>query len=98
MTEKSDITVVSSKGQVVIPLKVREKLGIKPGNKLAVYGDQDAIIMKKIEMLDLREELKAIYDRMDKRIAKYGELSEQEIAEIIQKYRRPKEASLKVVE
>jgi AbrB family looped-hinge helix DNA binding protein len=93
MAEESDVTVVSSKGQVVIPLKLRKKLGIKSGNKLAIYGDQDAIIMRKLEMLDLREELKAIYDRMDKRIAKYGELSEQEIVEIIQKYRRPKETS-----
>jgi len=90
MIEESDVTVVSSKGQVVIPLKMRKRLGIKSGNKLAIYGDQDAIIMRKIEMLDLRGKLKTIYDRVDKRIAKYGELSEQEIAEITQKYRKPK--------
>jgi len=90
MIEESDVTVVSSKGQVVIPLKMRKRLGIKSGNKLAIYGDQDAIIMRKIEMLDLRGELKTIYDRVDKRITKYGELSEQEIAEITQKYRKPK--------
>ena len=86
--EKPDVTIVSDKGQVVIPLKMRKKLGIKSGSKLAIYGNQDAIIMRKIEVLNLRGELEAIYERVDKRIAKYGELSEQEIAEIIQKGRK----------
>lgn len=86
--EKADITVVSAKGQVVIPQAVREKLGIKPKTKLLVYGYQDAVIMKKLEVPDIAKELEAMYRRIDERIAKYGELSEEEINEIIQKYRR----------
>jgi len=38
---------VSTKGQVVIPLEVRRRLGIKPGDHLVVVsGDTEAILMK----------------------------------------------------
>jgi AbrB family looped-hinge helix DNA binding protein len=86
--EEPDVTVVSGKGQVVIPQSIRVKLGIGPKTKLLVYGYQDAVIMKKLEVPDIAKELETMYRRMDERIAKYGELSEQEINEIIQKRRR----------
>jgi AbrB family looped-hinge helix DNA binding protein len=85
---KPDVTVVSSKGQVVIPQSLRQRLGIKPRSKLLVYGYQDAVIMKKIEIPDVVKDMEEMYKIIDKRIAKYGELSEEEINEIIQKHRR----------
>ncbi|MFQ6134228.1 MAG: AbrB/MazE/SpoVT family DNA-binding domain-containing protein [Nitrososphaerales archaeon] len=90
MAKKSDVTVVSGKGQVVIPQAIREKLGIGPKTKLLVYGYQDAVIMKKLEVPDITKELEAMYRRIDKRIAKYGELTQEKIEEEIQKYRREK--------
>jgi len=86
--EKVDVTVVSSKGQLVIPRSIREKLGIGPKTKLLVYGYQDAVILKKLEVPDVVKELKEIYRRVDVRIAKYGELTDDEINEIIQEHRR----------
>jgi AbrB family looped-hinge helix DNA binding protein len=88
--EKSDVVVVSSKGQVVIPQTIREKLGIAPKTKLLVYGYKDAVIMKKLKVPDVEKKLEALYKRIDRRIAKYGEISEEEILEEIQKYRREK--------
>ncbi len=35
--EKPDVTVVSGKGQVVIPQTIRKKLGWEPKTKLLVY-------------------------------------------------------------
>jgi len=42
------MTRVSSKGQVVIPGLIREKLGLKSGSRLLVFGEGDTIIFKKI--------------------------------------------------
>jgi hypothetical protein len=44
--------------------------------------------MKKIEIPDVVKDMEEMYKIIDKRIAKYGELSEEEINEIIQKHRR----------
>jgi len=88
--EKPDVTVVSAKGQVVIPQAIREKLGIGPKTKLLVYGYQGAVIMKKLEIPDVEKELREIYEEVDKRIEKYGELTEEEIQQEIEEYRRNK--------
>ena len=88
--EKADVTVVSEKGQVVIPQTIRKKLGIGPKTKLLIYGYQDAVIMKKLEVPDITKELEALYKRIDKKIAKYGELANEEINEVIQNYRTKK--------
>jgi AbrB family looped-hinge helix DNA binding protein len=45
-----DITKVSSKGQVVIPLDMRKDL--KEGDKLVVIRNNDQIILKKAEDFD----------------------------------------------
>lgn len=86
--EKLDVIVVSSKGQVVIPQEIREKLGIAPKTKLLVYGYRDVVILKKMEMPDVEKKLKAMYKRIERRIARYGELTQEEVEEEIQKYRR----------
>lgn len=38
-------TTVSSKGQVVIPAELREKLGIKTGTRIAVRAEKDHLII-----------------------------------------------------
>lgn len=43
-----EMTRVSSKGQVVIPDLIREKLGLKSGSRLLVFGEGDTIILKKV--------------------------------------------------
>ena len=85
--EKPDVAVLSSKGQIVIPKAIRRKLGIGPKTKLIVYGYQDAVIMKKLEMPNIVKELEGIYKRVDSKIAKYGELTDKEIEAIIQQHR-----------
>jgi AbrB family looped-hinge helix DNA binding protein len=89
--EKADVTVVSGKGQVVIPQNIRKKLGIGPKTKLLVYGYEDAVIMKKLNVPDVTKELKAMYRRVDKRIAEHGELTNDEINQAIAECRRKKD-------
>ncbi|MBI2110157.1 AbrB/MazE/SpoVT family DNA-binding domain-containing protein [Candidatus Woesearchaeota archaeon] len=48
--EKLEITSMSSRGQVVIPLDIREQLGLKEGEKFIVVGEGDTVILKKVMM------------------------------------------------
>ncbi|MDP1695302.1 MAG: AbrB/MazE/SpoVT family DNA-binding domain-containing protein [archaeon] len=52
---ETEITRISSKGQVVIPLIIREKMKIKEGEAFAVSEKGNLIVLKKIEG-SLREE------------------------------------------
>ncbi len=41
-------TRMSSKGQVVIPEKIRKQLGLEPGAQFVVVAGKDAVILKPI--------------------------------------------------
>ena len=41
-------TRLSSRGQVVIPEPVRQRLALKPGTEFVVVGDADVVILKTI--------------------------------------------------
>ena len=49
------VVSVSSKGQIVLPKRVRQKFGIEPGKKLLVATDHDSILLTKLEDLSLQE-------------------------------------------
>jgi AbrB family looped-hinge helix DNA binding protein len=57
--EEIQFTTASSKGQVVIPTKIRKKLNIKDGSILAVTADRDIIILKKVNSGMSAEDLKS---------------------------------------
>lgn len=40
------LTTISVKGQVVIPKKIRELLGLRSGDKLMVSVEGDAVVLK----------------------------------------------------
>ncbi|MGI0089144.1 MAG: AbrB/MazE/SpoVT family DNA-binding domain-containing protein [Nitrosopumilaceae archaeon] len=86
--EEEDITVVSGKGQVVIPQSLRVRLGLKPKTKLIVYGYKDAVIMKRMDIPDIVRDLKSIYRKVDARAAKYGRMSDEQINDMVQKHRK----------
>lgn len=41
-------TTLSSKGQIVIPIEIREKLGIEAGTRIAVRIEQERVILEPI--------------------------------------------------
>ncbi|MHB1708901.1 MAG: AbrB/MazE/SpoVT family DNA-binding domain-containing protein [Thermoplasmataceae archaeon] len=47
-TFETEFTKTSSKGQIVIPSKIRKKLNIVDGSLLAVTAQDDLIILKKV--------------------------------------------------
>ena len=42
-------TTLSSKGQVVIPEEIRDRLGLKAGAQFVVLGDKDVVIFKVLQ-------------------------------------------------
>ena len=44
-----EITKISSKGQVVIPAKIRDKLDISEGSIMAVDTANEMIVLKKVD-------------------------------------------------
>ena len=78
MTEEPQVTTMSEKGQVVIPQSIRKELGIKPRTKFLVFGRGDTVIMKRLELPDVKKEWEEIFKMMDEKGLK---LSEGEIQE-----------------
>ena len=64
---------VSTKGQVVIPLEVRRRLGIRPGDNLVIVsGEDEAILMKARRYAErLRGMGKGLYGRNREEIDAY---------------------------
>ena len=77
---------MSSRGQVVIPQNLREKLKIREGEKFIVIGEGNTIILKKLEM--------SSFDGFDKLLKKTREfaknkgLKEKDIEEAINATRK----------
>jgi AbrB family looped-hinge helix DNA binding protein len=76
MSEEPQVTTISEKGQVVIPQSIRKELGIKPKTKFLVFGKGDTVIMKKLELPDMKKEWNEIFKVMDKKNLK---ISKEEI-------------------
>lgn len=56
-TCKTEITKISSKGQIVIPLRIRNQLKIDEGSVMAIDTANEMIILKKVDV-DLIKQFK----------------------------------------
>ncbi|MBS3074638.1 AbrB/MazE/SpoVT family DNA-binding domain-containing protein [Candidatus Pacearchaeota archaeon] len=84
--ESIEITSLSSRGQVVIPQRLREKLKIKDGEKFVIIGEGSTIILKKIEMPSFRGFEKLL--GKTRALAKNNGLKEADIEEALKDVRR----------
>jgi len=85
--ETIEITSISSRGQVVIPRKIRERLSLQEGEKFVVVGENDTIIFKK-----LIPSFKG-FDKLLKKTqehARKNRLTEKDMFEAIEKTRKRK--------
>lgn len=74
-----DVTVMSIRGQVVIPMEVRKKMQLKPKDRLIVYGEDDMIIMKRLDLPELKVAFEKIRQIVKERDRKYGRLTQKEV-------------------
>ena len=81
-------TRMSSKGQVVIPEEVRERLGLQSGTQFVVVGDRDVVILKAISAPSMK-----MFDDLiaqAKRQARKSGLKRSDVAAAIAKVRAGK--------
>ena len=84
--EKLEITSMSSRGQVVIPLDVREQLGLKEGEKFVVVGGDDTVILKKVTMPSFKN-----FDRLLKKTQQFAKrkgITKADVESAIKRSRR----------
>ena len=64
---------VSTKGQIVIPLAIRRRLGIKPGDQLVIVGGEyEAVLMKAKRYAEsLRGIARGVYGRTREEVDAY---------------------------
>ena len=87
----SEVTSISTKGQVVLPKAIRDSLSLVPGSKLMVLTDGDNILMKPIKEPSLEE-----FDSLmvqSRELAKKAGMTEDDITEAIKSVRKRRKTS-----
>ena len=89
--EESDVAVVGTKGQIVIPQRFRKQLKITPKTKVVLYRKDDKLVLTKLSVAPLKN-LEELFREIDARNKGKTSPTEQEILEEIQAYRGSKRA------
>jgi len=89
--EETDVAVVGTKGQIVIPQRFRKQLKIAPKSKVILYRKDDKIVLTKLSVPPL-ENLEKLFREIDIQNKGKKPPVEEEILEEIQAYRRTKRA------
>lgn len=78
-------TKLSSKGQIVIPEDIRDKIGLQTGTQFVVIADEDVVILKMIKQPDLKE-FTALVAKARK-VAKKAGLTKASLKQLIKEVR-----------
>jgi len=78
-------TRMSSKGQIVIPEAIRERLNLQPGTQFVVVGEDDVVILKVISAPEIESFDELIQDARQQ--AKQAGLKRKDIADAVTKAR-----------
>ena len=84
--ENIEITSISSRGQVVIPQNLRNRMNIHEGEKFVVIGENNTIVLKKLEMPSFNGVDKLLKKTRD--FAKKKEIKASDVEEAIKQARR----------
>ena len=82
----AELITMSSKGQIVIPKDLREELGFGKGISFAVFGKDDTLILKKVNVPSAREAFEKIH-KFGVEFARKRGLKESDVEKIIHKGR-----------
>ena len=80
-----EVTKLSSKGQVVLPQAIRDRLRLETGAKFVVIGEGDVVILKKLEV-PAREQLKQLL-KASRAYARRAGLKRSDVSKTIKQIR-----------
>jgi AbrB family looped-hinge helix DNA binding protein len=88
--EESEVAVVGTKGQIVIPQRLRKELKITPKTKVVLFRKGDKIVMTKLTVPEIEDDLDALFKEIDEQNKGRKLPTEKEIIDEIHAYRREK--------
>lgn len=80
-----EITGLSSKGQLVIPGRIRKQLGITPGTKMVVFTDGTNVLLKPVATPRIKNFAQLI--RESRKLAKERGIRQRDLKAIIKRVR-----------
>lgn len=83
------ITKMSSNGQIVISSDIRKALGLSPGDKFLVIGEENGILLRSLKKEDIKKELDQLLSEIGKEMDK-GDITKEEVEKEIKDYRKEK--------
>jgi len=83
----TEITRISTKGQVVIPLEIRKELGLDIGSSVLVTKMKDFVLLKKINIPDIKNEFENLTKWGMKYAKKKGIKTEEDVVRMIHESR-----------
>ena len=79
-----ELAKVTSKGQITIPIEIRNLLGLKEGSKVLFFRKGDEVIIKNSAMLALEE----IQEAFEGEAESLNLETEDDVVELIKEYRK----------
>lgn len=86
MAEAIDIGTISARGQIAIPIEIREKMQLEEGEKVLFVLEGDSLVMKRVESLSWDQITRPLREA-----AKKAGLKESDVPNIVHKIRRQKQ-------
>ena len=79
---------MSSKGQIVIPQGIRDKIRAREGTLFSVIGENDTLVLKKVNTYSKEELIKSL-QKIAKKAEKLG-IKENDVLDIVHRFREEK--------
>jgi AbrB family looped-hinge helix DNA binding protein len=86
--EEPEIAVVGTKGQIVIPQRMRRELAITANTKLAIYRKDDKLVLMKVQFPTVGQELEDLFNEIDEKNKGRKAPNDREILKEIQSLRK----------
>lgn len=83
------VTKMSSNGQVVISSDIRKALGLSPGDKFLVIGEENGILLRSLKEEDIKQEIEQLLSDIGEEV-ETSDISKEDVAEEIHEYRQGK--------